>query len=270
MVFDGRTLRLLHTWPVGSDPIAVSGNGNDVWVANGLGDGTSVALGANTILEIDASTGNVVNTYGTRGPVDVIATSTDTAIALSQESQNGPLSAMRLTGGSVALLGTATGSSATTGSGMKLATAGGSVYALLSRGGKDLLERVSDGGFTDIANLPGGHGSLACSGVYCFVAIDNVNGGGVYRINLLNDLEDGGPWGDSYPLDISLGHGIVWVLHGPVGSSSRPRLQAMSPATGRYISSPVLLPGPDAVAVTSELDTAWSVSGGQLVEVRPG
>lgn len=269
MAFDGPTLRLLHTWLVGSDPVAVSSDGRELWVADGIGDGTSVVRGANSVLEIDTSSGNVLHSYGVEDPLDVIAVSPGTAIALSEGSENGPVNGMRLTSGSATLLGTATGSNASTGGGSTLARADESVYALLGQEEQDTLERLTAGGFTEIAHLPGGRGSLACGGDSCFVGIDNVNGGGVYRINLVNDLIDGGPWGGNYPRDIGLGQGLLWVLTGRVGSSSSASLQALSPATGREVATPVPLPGMEANVLTSELDTAWSVAAGQLVEVRP-
>ncbi|MGH7685883.1 MAG: hypothetical protein ACREN2_03595 [Candidatus Dormibacteria bacterium] len=261
MAFDADSLQLLHNWPAGGDPVAISVAGGEVWIANGAGDRSHGVQDANTVLEMRANDGAIVHTYAMPNPGDVLAGSDGTAIAISEETESGPASAFQLRSGSASQIGTALGTRLTL-DGKQMARAGDSVYVLLGSGSGLSLQRLASDGFAAIAQLPLARGALACGGNACYVALGNADHGGVFRI----DLDTGrtqGPWGGRYPQDVSVGGGNVWVV------TPGPAVRAIDATTGGYASNAVALSGAgtDGQELASDAMDVWAVSNRQLVRI---
>jgi sugar lactone lactonase YvrE len=264
--------------PVGGFPVALADSGPYVWVVNGIGDGKTPEADANTVSQIDPSTGRLLHRYRIGQPNGVAALGDTAWVAASGrgdvtrvvrlEGRNGAV------GRETSLIGTADNITAP-----DIVVGPAAVYlvALIAEPGQpvhDLVYRLDAHSLRVTArqSLPTlGVTSLTYSQGTLFATVHNVEAGGVYRLDgrtlALTKVVTMTP-----ARALATAHGHLWALFNNETVPPRGYLTAFYATGGRVAARPVALPpgDPYLIAVTSERVWVAPVGGGHdLVAVAP-
>ncbi len=267
--YDETTGRELGSWSIGGDPASLSVAPGTVWVANGPGDGRSLIADANTVVQLDSFTGAVERTYHVQNPRTLIATPSG-AIVVADATQNGPVMVEELAAGSAATVATIPGTAASESRECHYSRpdAPGTCLLVSTEAGGLVLYVSESAGARPVGKIPAtGNARLACGPASCYVAVDNANDGGVFRVAAPGS-PIAGPWGGRFPNSICAMSDQVWTLTNQQGATQPAFLQAFDGATGRLRTPAVSLPPGDAHLLTASASGAlWVIVGQSLVKV---
>jgi hypothetical protein len=227
---------------VGGDPSVLAFSGNAIWVVNGFGDGKTIQADANTVVQLDPSTGDEVHRYSLEAPFGVAARG-DQAWVVS--ASPGDMTTLTLLNGQA---GTASAAAMLAGS-----NAAGHPVLVANQDAEFLVTRVSpadepgrntvyrlDANGQAIAqvDLPTfGNTTVAYADGALFASVANVQAGGVYRMDASN-LNFTHTVSAAGAASLSTANGHLWVL-----SLDGSWVQAFDTTTARPVSAPIHLPG---------------------------
>jgi hypothetical protein len=266
--------------PVGGDPVALAASGPYVWVANGIGDGKTPEAEANTVFQIDASSGRIVHRYHINQPYGVAA-SGDTAW-VAAAGQGDVTRMVRLDGKSGAvghgtlLVGTAQNIAAPD---IVVGPTAVYVVAMISepnQPARDVVYRLDPNTLrvtarqtlptVGVAMLAYGQGAL-------FATVANLQAGGVYRL-------DGGTLALRQTVTteparaLAMANGHLWALFNN-GSIQTPAYLTAFHATGGRAAAPLVLPAGNPDLIAADEKRVWVApvgeagGGDDLIEVAP-
>jgi hypothetical protein len=252
-----------------------------VWVVNGIGDGKTPEAEANTVLQIDASSGRIVHRYHINQPYEVAA-SGDTAWVAAAGRGGDVTRMVRLAGKSGAIgHGTSLVGMTANIAAPDIVAGSTAVYvaAMISepnQPARDVVYRLDPNTLrvtaretlptVGVAVLAYGQGAL-------FATVHNVEAGGVYRL-------DGGTLALRQTVTteparaLAMANGHLWALFNYGGIPTPAHLTAFH-ATGGRAATRVVLPAGNPVLIAADEKRVWVApvgeagDGDELIEVVP-
>jgi hypothetical protein len=265
---------------IGGDPVALAASGPYVWVANGTGDGKTPEAEANTVLQIDASSGRIVHRYHINQPYEVAASGDTAWVAAAGQ---GDLTRMVRLDGKTGAVGRGTSLVGMTANivAPDIVVGPTAVYVVAltaepNQPARDVVYRLDPNTrrvtarealpTVGVAVLAYGQGTL-------FATVHNVEAGGVYRL-------DGGTLAlrqtvTTEPAQaLAMANGHLWALFNYGGIPTPAYLTAFH-ATGGRAAEPVVLPAGNPDLIVADEKRVWVApvgedgGGDDLIEVAP-
>jgi hypothetical protein len=248
-----------------------------VWIANSFGDGSSpFPFDANTVQELDASTGRQLAIFHVINPQTVVVVDADDTIVVSMQAASGGTLVSRVAAGAIQPIATVTNPLSTALTPPDpIASCDGVLYLSTAAANAPAptnatVVRVdlSSGAISTVATIPNsaGEASLSCNDQDVFVALDG-DPGGLFRIGE-GARTIAGPWGGRADHVIATDH-EVWTLTN--SSTSAGLLVCYASQTGQACGTRLALP----LENTSYLVTAtgasvfWVLAGNELLRIVP-
>ncbi|TAN31942.1 hypothetical protein EPN29_12125 [bacterium] len=250
------------------DPVGLAVSGSFLWVAGGSGDHTVSLADADTVVQSDAATGQVLFTYVVGQP-QALAADKDTAWVVAGGIGAVPTTLLRLQGGRVTRITDLPGQTASnpgfTGNVLAVCTNG--IYvATIEDSSRTVVSRVSieTGATTQVSSvLSAGGTSIACDERGVFFMINDPGRGGVYRAAPTVDVN---PFGSKSASDLAMVSAQLWVVDQVYGDGAG-RVSLFDTAT-EVERAQTSLPAGDARLIAADANGAWVIAGDRLMELR--